>query len=115
MALGRVGGILEAKKIAGMAEAFHAQIAPHLYCGPIEGAANIQIDTCSPNFLIQESIQTWGGFYAEILKKTIRWEDGYIIPPTEPGLGIELNEATAAEHPYTGKNLHLEMANRPIQ
>lgn len=43
MALGRAGGILEAKKIAGMAEAHYAQIAPHLYCGPIEGAANIQI------------------------------------------------------------------------
>lgn len=48
MALGRVGGILEAKKIAGMAEAHYAQIAPHLYCGPIEGAANIQISACSP-------------------------------------------------------------------
>jgi hypothetical protein len=35
MALGRVGGIPEAKKIAGMAEAHYAQIAPHLYCGPI--------------------------------------------------------------------------------
>ena len=33
--LGRVGGILEAKKIAGMAEAHYAQIAPHLYCGPV--------------------------------------------------------------------------------
>jgi 2-dehydro-3-deoxyphosphogalactonate aldolase len=114
MALGRVGGILEAKKIAGMAECFYAQIAPHLYCGPIEGAANIQIDTCSPNFLIQESIQTLDGFYADILKKPIHWEDGYIIPPTEPGLGVELDEKTAAEHPYKGKKLHLEMAKNPI-
>jgi 2-dehydro-3-deoxyphosphogalactonate aldolase len=72
MALGRVGGILEAKKIAGMAEAHYAQIAPHLYCGPIEGAANIQISACSPNFLILESIQRWGGFHAEILKEPIR-------------------------------------------
>ena len=100
MALGRVGGILEAKKIAGMAEAYYAQIAPHLYCGPIEAAANIQLDTCSPNFLIQESIETWGGFHAEILKEPIQWEDGYIIPPTKPGLGVELNEEVAAKHPY---------------
>jgi len=100
MALGRVGGILEAKKIAGMAEAYYAQIAPHCYCGPIEAAANIQIDTCSPNFLIQESIETWGGFHAEILKEPIQWEDGYIIPPTKPGLGVELNEEVAAKHPY---------------
>jgi len=109
LALGRSGGILEAKKIAGMAEAHYAQIAPHLYCGPVEGAANIQIGTCSPNFLIQEGIETWGGFHAEILKKPIHWEDGYIIPPTEPGLGVELNEEVAAKHPYTGKRLHLEM------
>ena len=114
MALGRVGGILEAKKIAGMAEAHYAQIAPHLYCGPIEGAANIQISACSPNFLILESIQTWGGFHAEILKQPIRWEDGYVIPPTAPGLGVELNEEVAAKHPYTGKELHLEMLDRPV-
>ncbi|MFQ6021774.1 MAG: mandelate racemase/muconate lactonizing enzyme family protein [Acidiferrobacterales bacterium] len=114
MALGRVGGILEAKKIAGMAEAHYAQIAPHLYCGPIEGAANVQIDTCSPNFLIQESIKTWGGFHTDILKEPIRWEEGYIIPPTKPGLGVELNEEVAAEHPYTGKRLHLEMLDRPV-
>jgi 2-dehydro-3-deoxyphosphogalactonate aldolase len=102
MALGRVGGILEAKKIAGMAEAYYAQIAPHLYTGPIEGAANVQIDTCTPNFLIQESIETWGGFHAEILTEPIRWEKGYIIPPTKPGLGVELNEEVAARHPYVG-------------
>ncbi|MCZ6854283.1 MAG: mandelate racemase/muconate lactonizing enzyme family protein [Gammaproteobacteria bacterium] len=99
MALGRVGGILEAKKIAGMAEAYYAQIAPHLYCGPIEAAANIQLDTCSPNFLIQESIGTFGGFHAEILKEPIQWEDGYIIPPSKPGLGVELDEEVVGAHP----------------
>ena len=114
MALGRVGGILEAKKIAGMAEAHYAQIAPHLYCGPIEAAANIQLDTCSPNFLIQESIMTWGGFHAEILKQPLQWEDGYIIPPSAPGIGVELDEEVAAAHPYEGTKLHLEMHDRPI-
>lgn len=115
MALGRVGGILEAKKIAGLAETYYAQIAPHLYCGPIAGAADIQISACSPNFLIQESIQTWGGFHAEILKEPIQWQDGYIIPPTKPGLGVELNETVAAQHPYTGARLHLEMLDKPVQ
>ena len=55
--LGRVGGLLEAKKIAGMAEAQYAQIAPHLYCGPVVGAANIQLATCTPNFSILEGIE----------------------------------------------------------
>lgn len=114
MNLGRVGGILEAKKIASMAEAYHVQIAPHLYCGPVVGAANIQLATCSPNFLIQESILDWRGFHSEILKKPIQWQDGYIIPPTEPGLGVELNEEVALKHPYTGTALHLDMAHHPI-
>jgi 2-dehydro-3-deoxyphosphogalactonate aldolase len=112
-ALGRVGGILEGKKIAGMAEAHYAEIAPHLYCGPIEAAANIQLATCSPNFLIQESIETFGGFYAEILKEPIKWEDGYIIPPTKPGLGVELNEEVAAKNPYTG-TIFPEMVDQPL-
>ncbi len=112
-ALGRVGGILEAKKIAGMAETHYAQIAPHLYCGPVEGAANIQLATCTPNFLILEGIQTWGGFHADILKKPICWQDGYVIPPTEPGLGVELNEEVAEANPYAGGELHLEMSDEP--
>ena len=111
--LGRVGGILEAKKIAAMAEVQHVQLAPHLYCGPIVGAANIQIATCSPNFLILESIERWQGFHADILVKPVRWEEGYVIPPSEPGLGVELNEAFIALHPYHGDQLHLEMTDSP--
>ena len=114
MALGRVGGILEAKKIAGMAEAHYIQIAPHLYCGPIAAAADIQLSTCTPNFLIQESILTWGGFHAEVLKSPLQWQDGYIMPPTEPGLGIELDETVLANYPYEGDKLHLEMVENPV-
>ena len=112
--LGRVGGLLEAKKIAGMAEVHHVQIAPHLYCGPVVGAANVQLATCSPNFLILESIESWGGFHSEILKTPIQFEQGHVIPPTTPGLGIELDEAVALANPYTGTMLHLEMTQSPI-
>ena len=115
MNLGRVGGILEAKKIAGMAEVHHVQIAPHLYCGPVVGAANIQIGTCSPNFLILESIESWGGFHSDILMSPIQFEGGHVIPPTTPGLGVELNEAVALANPYTGDMLHLEMTQHPVR
>ena len=110
MNLGRVGGLLEAKKISGLAETHYAQIAPHLYCGPIVGAANIQISTCTPNFLILEGIKDWGDFYSEILNDPIEWENGYVIPPTKPGLGVELNENVANKYVYEGTKLHLEMA-----
>jgi 2-dehydro-3-deoxyphosphogalactonate aldolase len=97
-ATGRVGGILEGKKIAGMAEAHYAHVAPHLWAGPVEAAANVQLDTCSPNFLIQECIETLDGFHGELLEEPIEWRDGYVVPPTDPGLGIELDEDVAEAH-----------------
>jgi 2-dehydro-3-deoxyphosphogalactonate aldolase len=112
--LGRVGGLLEAKKIAAIAETHYAQIAPHLYCGPIVGAANIQLAAGIPNFLVLEGIRRWDGFHAEILRKPIVWEDGYVIPPTEPGLGVELNESVAERHPYEGDDLHLTPLDVPV-
>lgn len=51
--------------------------------------------------------------HAEILKTPIRWEDGHIIPPTAPGIGVELNEDVAEAHPYTGTRLQLRMAGDP--
>lgn len=113
-ALARVGGILEAKKIAGMAEANYVQMAPHLYAGPIEAAANIQLSTCSPNFLIQESIETFGGFYADVLKKPIQWQDGYIVPPTDPGIGYELDEAVCDANPFTENAVFPAPSEAPV-
>ena len=101
--LGRFGGMLETKKIAGHGRGHYAQIAPHLYCGPIVGAANIQLATCTPNFLILEGIGHWDGFHADLLQKKIHWEDGYVIPPKEPGLGVELNEAVATRIPTASR------------
>lgn len=114
MNVARVGGILEAKKIAGMAEAFYAEIAPHLYNGPVGAAASIQLAAASPNFLIHEAILDFSGFHAEILKTKLAFEDGYLIPSREPGLGIELNmEAVERHSPYRGERLHLQMAPKP--
>jgi len=89
--VGQCGGILESKKIAGIAEAHFALIAPHMYVGPIAAAAAVQLDTCSPNFMVQE--YNANALHAEIFQEPIRFEQGYITPPTAPGLGIALDEA----------------------
>ena len=94
--VGHCGGILESKKIAGMAEAHYATIAPHMFCGPVAAAAAVQLDTCSPNFLIQEF--NVSPLHSDILKKPIQFEAGYIIPPDGPGLGVELNPEVVAAH-----------------
>jgi galactonate dehydratase len=89
--VGQCGGILESKKIAAIAEAHYAMIAPHMYQGPIAAAAAIQLGACSPNFLIQE--YNVNDLHQEIFVEPIRFEQGYITPPSRPGLGVELNEA----------------------
>lgn len=114
MNLGRVGGMLEAKKIAGMAETRSAQIAPHLYCGPVVAAANIQIATCSSNFLILESIGRFDGPFMRFLNEPIVWENGFVIPPTAPGLGVTLNDEAIAQSPYAGSELHLNLITEPV-
>ncbi|CAN7304180.1 mandelate racemase/muconate lactonizing enzyme family protein [Rhizobium sp. LjRoot30] len=114
MNLGRVGGILEAKKIAAMAETRSAQIAPHLYCGPIVAAANIQIATCSPNFLILESIGRFDGPFMRFLNEPIVWENGFVIPPTAPGLGVTLNDEAIIASPHRENELHLNLVTEPV-
>ena len=79
------------------------------------GAANVQLATCSPNFLILESIEDWSGFHRDILKVPMQFEDGHVIPPVAPGLGVELDEEVALANPYTGTMLHLEMTQVPVR
>lgn len=111
--IGRSGGIWETKKIAMIAELYNAQIAPHIYCGPIAHAAATHVAFSSPAFLILETIQT--EFHDAILKKPLAWENGYMLAPNEPGLGIELNESVLENNPYTsGGRLHLEMCQTPL-
>ncbi|MFD1195497.1 mandelate racemase/muconate lactonizing enzyme family protein [Seohaeicola saemankumensis] len=110
-ALGRAGGIWEMKKVAAMAEAFNVQMAPHLYAGPVEWAANIHLAASIPNLLMIESIET--PFHDNLIKGKIRVENGHVIPPETPGLGIEIDEDLARAHPFTGTGLHLQMQEDP--
>ena len=110
-ALGRAGGIWEARKIAALAESYNAEMAPHLYAGPIEWAANIHLAVAIPNLLIAETIET--PFHHDLIKGSIQVDNGFIPAPTKPGLGIEIDEDLARSNPYEGHNLHLEMRDAP--
>ena len=98
--LGSCGGITECKKIASIAEAYYAQLAPHVWGGPVITAAALQIDACIPNFLIQESIYKGGGFFNELVVEPLVWENGYYNVPNKPGIGIELNVDSLKKYSY---------------
>jgi galactonate dehydratase len=91
------GGITEVRLIAGMAEAYYADIAPHNPLGPISLAAGVQMAASIPNFLCQEQVSLGEGY----IKKPFTVRDGYLDLPTGPGLGIELDD-----HAIEGKLNH---------
>ena len=96
--LSHAGGILEARKISAMAEAFDVAVAPHCPLGPIALAASLQLDACTPNAFIQE--QSLGIHYnqesdlLDYLKDpaVFAYKDGYASVPEGPGLGVEIDE-----------------------
>ncbi|NOU96597.1 galactonate dehydratase [Paenibacillus sp. LMG 31456] len=98
------GGIFESKKIAAMAESHYGAVAPHNPLGPISLAACLQLDTCTPNFLIQEhpTIDDQSDLGVGFLKKPFQIENGYIQIPEGPGLGIEIDEEALKEKQYEG-------------
>lgn len=111
--VGRSGGLWETRKIAAMAELFNAQVAPHIYCGPVAQAAAAHLGFTCPNFLLIETIDT--AFHRASAPTSLRYEGGRVLAPTEPGLGIELDEDVLAAHPYeTGGRLHLDMTQAPL-
>lgn len=110
-ALGRAGGIWEMKKVAAIAECYNAQMAPHLYAGPIEWAANIHLAASIPNLLMIETIET--RYHDALITSSIAVENGFVTPPTAPGLGINVDEALARKHKFDGNGLHLQMQDAP--
>ena len=99
------GGLLEGKKIAAMAEAKHIMISYHNPSGPISNAAILQLAATVPNFVIHEIMLTDGSFRKKITNEEVHFENGYIIIPDKPGLGIDVNVEEVLKRPYTPRNL----------
>lgn len=95
-----VGGITEAKKITGWAETHYINIAPHNPLGPVSAAACLHLDLSSTNFGVQELPSRPGNSFTDVFPVQVEWEDGYLLPPTQPGLGIEFDEEAAKKHPF---------------
>lgn len=100
------GGLWEAKKIAAMAEAYYLGVAPHNPLGPVANAAALHFALSTPNFLIQEDMLGDVPWRWEVVQSSLVTRDGYWLPTAAPGLGIEINEAAAARHPFKQEIIH---------
>lgn len=100
-----VGGLLEGKKVAAMAEARHIPVSFHNPSGPISNAAILQLASTVPNFHIHEIMLTDSRFRKKITNEEVVYEDGCILVPDKPGLGIDVNIDEVLARPYTPRIL----------
>jgi len=99
------GGIMELKKIAAMAEAYHIPICPHNPSGPIANAATLQLAACVPNFYLLETMSSDVPWRKDISTEDVKFENGEMFISDKPGLGIDLNIEEIIKHPYEPKEL----------
>ncbi len=90
--VGLAGGLTQCKKIAAIAESFHAAIVTHNFLGPVLTAASVHLDVSIPNFVTQEYSKVDEGAMAAVFPGTLKRSGGYLPVPEAPGLGVRLDE-----------------------
>ena len=94
------GGITEAKKVAGWCEAHYIKMVVHNPLGPVSSAACLQFNLATSNFAVQEQPRKPTEIIPEVAPVQPTWEDGYLLPPTAPGLGVEIDREAAKKFPF---------------
>lgn len=105
------GGLAEGRKIAQRAETVGIGVAPHNPAGPVAGAAALHFAVSTPNHIIQEEMVGAVPWFEEVVAvNPIRAENGFWMVPDQPGLGIEIDEDVAAQHPYQRESIETKNA-----
>ena len=104
------GGFTEARKIAGWCETHYIKIAVHNPLGPVSSAACLQMNLATSNFGVQEQPRKPGTDMTDVVPDQPIWEDGYLLPPDAPGLGISFDREAAKKREF--KNQGLPMVRR---
>jgi galactonate dehydratase len=94
------GGFTESRKIAGWCETHYIKLALHNPLGPISSAACLQLNLATSNFGVQEQPRKTGTVLTDVVPVQPVWEDGYLLPPTAPGLGVEFDREAARKSPF---------------
>ncbi len=94
------GGFTEPRKIAGWCETHYIKLALHNPLGPVSSAACLQLNLATPNFGVQEQPRRPGEVLPDVVPVQPDWEDGYLLPPAGPGLGVEFDREAARRNPF---------------
>jgi len=99
-----VGGLTEARKIAGWCETHYIKIAPHNPLGPVSAAACLHLDLATDNFGVQEMWRVGSPVMRDLFPVQIPFEAGHLLPPERPGLGVEFDEEAAGKYAFQWQN-----------
>jgi L-alanine-DL-glutamate epimerase-like enolase superfamily enzyme len=99
------GGMTEAQKIAGWCETHYIKLATHNPLGPVSSAACLQLNLAAALVGVQEQPAKTGTVLTDVVPVQPVWENGYLLPPTLPGLGIEFDRDAARAHPMQMREL----------
>ena len=97
--LGIVGGLTEALKITHWCETHGIDIVPHNPLGPVSAAAGVALCMATTNVGVQEMPLAPGTFATDLFPAQVEWLQGYAACRDAPGLGVEFDEALAADRP----------------
>jgi mannonate dehydratase len=102
MHVSQIGGLSPARNVAAFADVFGVRTAWHgpSDTSPVGHAANLHLEVSAPNFGIHEWYRPTELEY-EMFPGMPRVEAGYLYPNDRPGLGIDIDEGLAAQHPCT--------------
>lgn len=99
------GGILELRRIADMAEAHYIPCCPHNPCGPVANAATLHVAAVSNNVMRLETMATDVSWRKEVAKEDTSFEDGQLMIPNTPGLGVDIDIEALAKYPFKPREL----------
>jgi D-galactarolactone cycloisomerase len=98
----RAGGISEIRKIAGIAAKHKVPVSFHTWGDGVALAASIHLSAALKDCIVMELDYTYNPLREELLTDPFKIQNGYLIPPEKPGLGIALNQAALQRFAFAG-------------
>lgn len=97
-------GITEGKRVADLARVEGLPCVPHNWHNAVNAAANLHLAAALPNREVLELQRTWHwscpAFREDVVEEPLEFDDGHLVVPDSPGLGVELDEDALERYPY---------------
>jgi len=99
----RAGGITEIRKITALAARHNVPVSFHTWGDGVALAASVHLSAALKDCIVMELDYTYNPLREELLREPFKVQEGYLIPPEKPGLGIELDQDALQRFAFSGQ------------